>query len=178
MNKTNIKQQQFPRICAALAVIGALFTLPKAQADAPAPAHGYVTDCETLISEQHHGPNTIIVLSISATFTGTFDGTWVGTERDMIHGDGSGMVHGSGVFTGSVNVNGSVRSGTMTFSYIVIFPPNGKEVTHWSADQGTGDLVGIHGQGTTPSDEETGPTDDCPWDTFVVEYDGHVQFGP
>jgi hypothetical protein len=88
------------------------------------------------------------------------------------------MVHGSGVFTGSVNVNGSIRSGTMTFSYVVTFPPNGTEVTHWVVDQGTGDLAGIHGQGTTPSDEETGPTEDCPWDTFLVEYAGQIQFGP
>lgn len=176
MNGTNIKQQ-LRRTLSALAIIGALFALPKAQADALAPAHGYVNDCENLISEQQHGPNTIIVLSITATFTGTFDGSWVGTERDVIHGDGSGMVHGSGVFTGSVNVNGLVRSGTMTFSYLVTFPPNGKEVTHWVVDQGTGDLAGIHGHGTTPSDEENGPTDDCPWDTFVVEYDGQIQFG-
>jgi Protein of unknown function (DUF3224) len=177
MNKTNIKQQ-LRRTLSALVVIGALFTLPKAQADPPVPAHGYSNDCENLISMQHHGPNTIILLSITAAFTGTFDGTWAGTERDVIHADGSGMVHGSGVFSGSVNVNGSIRSGTMTFSYVVIFPPNGTEVTHWVVDQGTGDLAGIHGQGTTPNDEETGPTEDCPWDTFLVEYDGQIQFGP
>src|SRR5262249_29399365 len=177
MNKTKTKQQ-LCRIFSALAIISALSTLSKAQAAQPAAAHGYSTDCENLISEQHHGANTIIVLSITATFTGTFDGTWVGTERDMFPADGSGMVHGSGVFSGSVNVNGSVRSGTMTFSYVVAFPPNGKEVTHWVVDQGTGDLAGIHGQGTTPSDEETGPTDDCAWDTFVVEYSAHIQFDP
>jgi uncharacterized protein DUF3224 len=173
MNETNIKQQ-LRRTFSALAIIAALFALPKAQADPPAAAHGYSTDCENLISEQHVGQNTIIILNITATFTGTFTGTWVGTERDVIHADSSGMVQGSGVFTGSVNG----RSGTMIFSYRVTFPPNGKEITHWVVDQGTDDLAGIHGQGTTPSDEETGPTEDCAWDTFVVEYSGQIQFFP
>jgi hypothetical protein len=173
MKKPNI-MQHLRRTFSALAIIGALFTLAKAHATPPAAAHGYSTDCETLISEQHVGQNTIIVLSITATFTGTFDGTWVGTERDVIYADGSGMVQGSGVFTGSVNG----RSGAMIFSYRVTFPPNGREVTHWVVDQGTDDLAGIHGQGTTPSAEERGPTDDCPWDTFVVEYAGQIQFAP
>ena len=102
----------------------------------------------------------------------------MGTERDVFHADGSGMLQGSGVFTGSVNVNGSVRSGTMVFSYLVTFPPSGKEVTHWVVNEGTGDLAGIHGHGTTPSAQETGPTDTCTWDTFTVEYSGQVQFGP
>src|SRR5262249_35552080 len=112
MNRTNIKQH-LPRTLSALVVIAALFTLPKTQAGPPASAHGFSNDCESLISEQHHGSNTIIVLSISATFTGTFDGTWVGTERDVIHGDGSVALQGSGVFAGSV----SGRSGTMVFTY-------------------------------------------------------------
>jgi uncharacterized protein DUF3224 len=173
MNATNIKQQ-LRRTFSALATIGALFTLPPAQAVPTAPAHGYSTDCENLISLRQVGPNTIIVLSITATFTGTFDGTWVGTERDVIHADRSVTLQGSGVFTGAV----SGRSGTMIFSYQVSISPNGREVTHWVVDQGGGDLTGIHGEGTTPSDEETGPTDDCAWDTFVVEYSGQIQFAP
>ena len=173
MNKTNLKQQA-RRTFSALVAIGALFTLPKAQADQPAAAHGYSNDCETLISLRQVGPNTIIVLSITATFTGTFDGTWVGTERDVTHADRSVTLQGSGVFTGSV----SGRSGTMIFSYQVSVSPNGREVTHWVVDQGTGDLAGIHGQGTTPSDQETGPTGDCAWDTFVLEYTGQIRFAP
>ena len=173
MNKTNIKQQ-LRRAFSALAIIGALFSLPKAQASPLAAVHGYSNDCESLISEEHHGANTIFVLSITATFTGSFDGSWVGTERDVIHGDGSVRIQGTGVFTGSV----SGRSGTMVFSYRVIVSPDGTETTHWVVAEGTGDLAGIRGQGTTPNDEETGPTEDCPWDTFVVEYEGHIQFGP
>jgi hypothetical protein len=177
MNKTNIKQH-LCRTFSALAIVGALFTSPKAHADQPAVAHGYSTDCENLISEQSAGPHTIIVLSITATFTGTFTGTFVATERDIFNDDRSGMGQGSGVFTGSVDVNGSVRSGTMIFSYLVNFSPNGRVVTHWVVDQGTGELAGIHGQGTNPSAQELGPTDVCTLDRFVVEYAGQIQFGP
>src|SRR5262249_47911268 len=102
MNHTNTKQH-LCRTLSALVVIGAFFTLPKVQAEPPAAVHGYTNDCETLISEEHHGPNTIITLSISATFSGTFEGTWAGTERDAIHGDGSVTLQGSGVFAGSVS---------------------------------------------------------------------------
>jgi hypothetical protein len=179
MNKPNIIQQ-LRRTFSALAMIGALLTaggllaLPKAQADQPTAAQGFWMDCENLISLQSHGPNTIVVLSITETFTGTFTGTWVGTERDTLVDEQGGRGQGSGVFTGSV----AGRSGTMIFSYLATFAPNGRVVTHWVVDQGTDELAGIHGQGTTPSGEDFGPTDDCNWDTFTVEYAGQIQFAP
>ncbi len=49
MNKQNIKQQ-LRRAFFALAIVGALFTLPRAQADQPEPVSGSSTDCE------HKGP--------------------------------------------------------------------------------------------------------------------------
>jgi len=173
MNKTNLKQH-LRRTFSALVIIGTLSNLPKTQAEPPAAAHGFSNDCESLISEEHHGSNTIILLNISATFSGTFDGTWAGKERDVIHADGSVTLQGSGVSSGIV----SGRSGTMIFSYRISVSPDGKEVTQWAVDQGTGDLTGIRGRGTTPNDQETGPTDDCPWDTFTVEYTGQIQFVP
>ena len=173
MNNMDIKPR-LRRTLFALVVISALFAVLKAQAEPPTSVHGYTNDCENLISEEHHGSNTIITLNISATFTGTFDGTWAGTERDVIHGDGSVMLQGSGVFSGFI----SGRSGTMIFSYRVSISPDGTEVTQWTVDQGTGDLSGIRGRGITPSDQEMGPTDDCAWDTFTVEYVGQIQFAP
>src|SRR5262245_54445535 len=129
MNKTNIKQQ-LRRTLSALVVIGALATWSKAQGEPPTSVHGYSNDCENLISEEHHGSNTIITLSISASFSGSFEGTWAGAERDVIHGDGSVTVQGSGVFSGLV----SGRSGTMIFSYKVSVSPDGTETTHWTVD--------------------------------------------
>jgi hypothetical protein len=188
MNKQNIKQQ-LRRAFFALAIVGALFTLPKAQAIPPVPATGNTTDCEHVISEQVVGPNTIITTSITTCFHGTFEGTWVGTERDVFRADGSGTFtgQGSGVFTGTV----AGRSGTMVFSYLVSISRNA-DATHWVVDQGTGDLAGLHGQGTNQFVSEDGPgcptsgfdCVDCPPptgtcdDSFTLDYTGQIQFAP
>jgi hypothetical protein len=186
MNKQNIKQQ-LRRAFFALAIVGALFTLPNAEAGPPVPATFNSTDCEHVISQQLAGPNTIIALSITTCFHGTFEGTWVGTERDVIHADGSGTGQGSGVFSGTVNG----RSGTMVFSYQVNVSPNGL-VTRWVVDQGTGDLAGLSGQGTHQFVSQDGPgcptsgfdCENCPPptgtcdDSFTLNHDGQIQFAP
>jgi hypothetical protein len=185
MNKTNIKQQ-LRRSFLALTIVGALFTLPNAEASLPVPATGTTTDCEHVISQQSSGPNTIITLSITACFHGTFEGTWVGTERDVIHPNGTVTGQLSGVFSGTVNG----RSGTCVFSLEV----NVGVANHWVVDQGTGDLAGLHGQGTTPlgSATENGPgcptsgfdCENCPPptgtcdDSFTLTYDGQISFAP
>src|SRR4030095_1701208 len=123
MNKPNIKQQ-LRRGFFALAIVGALLTLPKAQAQ-PVPATFNSTDCEHVISVQSSGPNTIITSSITGCFHGTygttFEGTLVGTERDVIHPNGTLTGQASGVFSGTVNG----RSGTCVFSLVVSLTPNG-----------------------------------------------------
>jgi hypothetical protein len=178
MNKQNIKQP-LCRAFVALPIVGALtvgalLTSPQAHAEQPVAAHGFTTDCENLISEQVAGPNTIVVLSITVTFTGTFDGEWVGTERDVFHADGL-TGQGSGVFSGSVDG----RFGTMTFSYTVAISPNGtKVVNRWVVEGTGGDLAGLHGEGAVVSGEEIGPTEECRWDRFALEYSGQIQFAP
>jgi hypothetical protein len=182
MNRPKIKQQ-VRRGFFALAIVGALLTLPKAQAQ-PVPASGSTTDCEHVISQQSRGPNTIITLSITACFHGTFEGTWVGTERDVIHPNGTVTGQASGIFSGTVNG----RSGTCAFSLEV----NVDVANHWVVDQGTGDLAGLHGQGTTQEVSENGPgcpgsgfdCTDCPPatgtcdDSFVLDYTGQIDFAP
>jgi uncharacterized protein DUF3224 len=183
MNKTNIKQQ-LRRSFLAVTIVGALFTLPNTEASQPVPATFSSTDCEHVISQESHGPNTIITLDITACFHGTFEGTWVGTERDVIHPNGTVTGQGSGVFSGTVNG----RSGTFVFSFEV----NVDVASHWWVDQGTGDLAGLHGQGTTVSGIENGPgcptsgfdCVDCPPptgtcdDSFTLNNVGQIQFAP
>jgi hypothetical protein len=188
MNKPNIKQSR-DRVFSVLAVVGALTvgalcTLPNAEAGQPVPATGYSVDCEHVISQESRGPNTIITLSITACFHGTFEGTLVGTERDVIHPNGTVTGQASGVFSGTVNG----RSGTCVFSLEV----NVGVANHWVVDQGTGDLAGLSGQGTTPFATENGPgcptsgfdCVDCPPptgtcdDSFTLNYDGQIQFAP
>jgi hypothetical protein len=191
MNKTNIRQSR-DRVFSVLAVVGALtvgalFTLPNAEADPPIPATFNSTDCEHVISEQSSGPNTIITLSITACFHGTFEGTWVGTERDVI-GDGHITDQGSGVFSRTVNG----RSGTFVFSYEVNLSGRQHVANHWVVDQGTGDLAGLSGQGTTVPGIENGPgwptsgfdCENCPPptgtcdDSFTLNNVGQIQFAP
>src|SRR6266852_1374687 len=145
MNKPKIKQH-LRRGFFALAIVGALLTLPKAQAQ-PVPATFNSTDCEHVISVQSSGPNTIITTSGTGCFHGTFEGTSVGTERDVIHPNGTLTGQASGVFSGTVNG----RSGTCVFSLEVSLTPNG-DVVHWVVGQGTGDLAGLSGQGTFQND--------------------------
>ena len=185
MNKPKIKQQ-LRRGFFALVIVGALLTLPNAQGQ-PAPASGSTTDCEHVISVRSAGPNTIVTSSITTCFHGTFEGTWVGTERDVIHPHGTLTGQASGVFSGTVNG----RSGTCVISLEVSIAAN-REVTHWVADQGTGDLAALHGQGTVMEVSENGPgcpvsgfdCTDCPPatgtcdDSFVLDYTGQIDFAP
>ncbi len=186
MNKPNIKQH-LRRGFFALAIVGALLTLPNAQAQ-PIPVTGSSTDCEHIISVRTAGRNTIITSSITTCFHGTLEGTWVGTERDVIHPNGTLTGQASGVFSGTVNG----RSGTCVFSLEVSITRNG-DVTHWVVDQGTGDLAGLHGQGTIPFDAtENGPgcpvsgfdCTDCPPatgtcdDSFTLDWTGQIDFAP
>jgi Protein of unknown function (DUF3224) len=187
MNKPNIKQH-LRRGFFALAIVGALLTLPKAQAQ-PVPAIFHSTDCEHVISVQTVGPTTIITLSETVCLhDGTFEGGGPATERDVIHPNGTVSIQASGVFSGTVNG----RSGTCVFSLVASLTPNG-DVTHWVVDQGTGDLAGLHGQGTTQGDAiehglgcpvsgfdcsvcppATGTCDD----SFDLTYTGQIDFAP
>lgn len=184
MNKKSKIKQQLRRGFFALAIVGALLTLPNSQAQ-PMPASGSSTDCEHVVSQQMVSSNTITILEITACFHGIFEGTWVGTERDVFHADGTGTVLGSGFFSGIVNG----QFGTMVFSYHVTISPNG-EVSHWIVDQGTGDLAGLLGHGTTPDADEHGPgcpvsgfdCTNCPPETgtcddsFTLTYTGQIDF--
>jgi hypothetical protein len=186
MNKTTIKQQ-LRRGFFALAIVGALLTLPKAQAQ-PIPAIFHSTDCEHVISVQTVGPNTIVTLEETGCVHGTFEGTVVAIERDVIHPNGTVTIQISGVFSGTVNE----RSGTCVISSAVSLTPNG-DVTHWVADQGTGDLAGLHGLGTNQGDAiEHGPgcpvrgfdCTHCPpatgpcEDSFDLNFTGQIDFAP
>src|SRR5437667_12332658 len=69
MDKPRIKQQ-LRRGFFALAIVGALLTLPKAQAQS-IPASGSTTDCEHIISVRTAGPSTIITSRCSGSNAST-----------------------------------------------------------------------------------------------------------
>jgi hypothetical protein len=122
----------------ALAIAGASLTLPSAEADPPLiPAIGSYSPCFQKISEQQVGQNTIITYSVTASTTGTFTGSLVeGTERDVIHPDGSITFNGSALF-----VHAS-ECGTVEFTYT----GTGNQNTH----EESGHFVGNRGPAVSP----------------------------
>jgi hypothetical protein len=172
MNKQNIIQQ-LRRTFFALAIIGALLALPRAEAGPPVPASGSWTDCQNITDFRSVGRNLIITWDVTFNFTGTFTGTWVGTERDVIYPEGpyAATFTGSGLFTSSDN------TGTVVMTYQGLASSDTEAIAYWVVDQGTGSLAGVHGHGTFQHIVETGPTDGCD-DTFTGDYSGQIQFAP
>ena len=62
----------------------------------PALAHGGAAkisgawkDCNFAPLVREAGPPMVVIVGITQDFTGTLDGTYTGSERDVIQGDGS-----------------------------------------------------------------------------------------
>src|SRR5437870_6489513 len=99
----------------ALVIVGALLTLPRAEAGTPQPASGQFFPCFNFAGPPRQvGENLIIRFNVTGTGTGTFAGSFIGTELDVIHRDGSITLEGSLLFTGSLNGG---PSGTLLFTY-------------------------------------------------------------
>jgi hypothetical protein len=156
----------------ALAIMTSSGVLPSAMAGKPAPANGTWNDCNIITSATYDGPNAVYSINITENFAGTLNGSYVGTERDVVYPDGSATFHGSGVFTGTING----KTGTFVMTYAGIAPPGGPGYAYWVGGRGTGGLAGIHGFGTFQG-SETGPAGICD-DTFAGTYTGQLQFAP
>jgi hypothetical protein len=138
----------------ALAILAALLPLPASQAgesrgngpSAPGfiAASGPWVDCNVVTDFKQVGRNLIITVDITETFSGTLDGCYTGTERDVVYRNGSATFHGSGIFTGVVNG----QSGTMVMIYEGTANAQGVASANWVLEQGTGGLTNLHGQGT------------------------------
>ena len=136
----------------ALAVIGSLLTLASAEASdsPPEPITGEFFPCFTYAGPPRPvGENVIISFNVTTTVTGTLDGSLVGTELDIVHGDGSINLHGTAFFTGSI----SGISGTFLLTYNGIGNAvTGHETLHFVGDHGTDGLTGVHIEGTAEGD--------------------------
>jgi hypothetical protein len=157
----------------ALAIAGASLTLPSSEASGPPQqASGEFFPCFNYAGPpQQVGENVIITFNISGTSTGTFTGSVVGTEMDVVHRDGSITLHGSFVFTTSDN------SGTMLFSYEGIGNAvTGHETLRFVGTQGTGVLAGIYANITAEGDVGA-PSPGCDV-SGAGTYTGNVIFAP
>ena len=176
----------------ALAILAALLPLPASEAgelraNGPS-AQGFIAasgpwvDCNIVTDFKQVGPNLIITVDITETFSGTLDGCYTGTERDVVYKNGSATFHGSGTFTGVVNG----QSGTMVMTYEGTVTSQGVASANWVLEQGTGGLTNLHGQGTfegtlvalqtsrcTPPDPTV-----CDGGMFGGTYSGTLHFAP
>ena len=162
--------------CALAAIAVAALMLPSAEASGPQPASGGFNPCFHYAgSPRQVGENWIITFNISGTSTGTFTGSSTGTELDVVHRDGSITLHGTFLFTGSVNG----RSGTMLFSYEGIGNAvTGHETLRFVGRQGTGDLAGTYAELTAEGDVvPPDPNSGCDLQGAGT-YTGHIVFAP
>ncbi len=162
----------------AVAIVGALLTLsgadgvePRAR---PEPASGGFFPCFTYAGPPRQvGENLIITFNVTADVTGTLNGSLEGIELDVVHRDGSITLHGTALFTGSVDG----RSGTLLFTYNGIGNAvTGHENLRFAGRQGTGDLAGVYVEGTAEGDVGA-PNPGCDL-SGAGTYTGHVVFAP
>jgi hypothetical protein len=140
------------KITTAVAAGLLLVALAPAAASAAQPiaVSGSWDDCNFSPTVSVAGPNLIVTVGITETYSGPVSGTYLGTERDVVSADGSATFHGSGLFTGSVNG----LSGTATISYEGLFPTTGVIPTtgpgsaKWVLVGKTGDLASVTVSGT------------------------------
>jgi hypothetical protein len=133
-------------------------------------------DCNTVTDSKEEGDHQLITVAIAEKFTGTLDGTYEGTERNVVRQDGSGTFKGSGVFSGELNG----RRGTAVMTYSGTIDKEGTAVAHWVLDQGTDDLARVDGEGTFEGKQierrPEGCNDTRTQSAFAGTYAGTVQF--
>jgi hypothetical protein len=155
-----------------LAIAVASLTLPSAEAGQPGAASGGFNPCFNFAGPPTQaGPNTIITFNVTASLTGTFTGTAIITERDIIHPDGSITLHGSGIFTDQLGC------GTFLFTYSGKGNAvDGSESAHFVGGQGTGCFAGLHTEGTFQGNL-VGPSAQCAV-AGAGTYTGQILFAP
>ena len=163
--------------CALVAVLCASTSGQRGKAlTASLPVKGEWIGCNTVSDSKEEGDQRVATLTTSKKFNGTVDGTYDGTERSAVRGDGSGSFKSSGVFTGEVNG----RAGTAVLTYSGTIDKEGRAVAHWVLDQGTDDLARVDGHGTFEGKLVERGLEGCPnnrtQSALAGSYSGTVNF--
>lgn len=162
------------RILRTVLLVVALATLaPSAAAAASPSVSGTWDDCNVVTSVATAGPNVIVTVGITENFQGAMSGSYVGTERDVVYANGSATLHGSGVFTGTIDG----RTGTATYRYRGIFPVDAPAHLTWVLIGRTGGLASAQGQGTFTGGFD-GVTDACDGGLYSGTYEGKIRMAP
>jgi len=136
------------------------------------PAFGTWIDCNfaPLLVSLPGTTTDVVTVGITQDFSGTLDGTYTGSERDVLNADGSATFRGGGIFTGTV----AGRSGTASFRYEWIAPAGADGYATWVLEGLTGSLDGVQGQGTFAG-SSADFSDACPAGKFSGTYEGTVE---
>jgi hypothetical protein len=138
----SVRRSRLSALACVLAILGAAVGVTGAAASPPISASGTFTyTSSTFNSIQSAGGNTIIDLSATVSYTGTFTGTSTLQGTLILHANGTANFQDVETFTGTVNgVSGTVtlrleghtdRAGVITASDVII--------------SATGDLAGLQG---------------------------------
>src|SRR5262245_29037316 len=161
------------RLLLSLLLVGALFVpFGVAQAKDGIPVQVTYTACENITSARTAGPNTLATGSAAEVWTGTFSGSYVATESDVIYADGSVRFQGNGTFTGLVDG----RFGSFVYTYEGFAPTSGPFSGHWVASRGSEGLAGLQAQGEFVGVTER-PTPGCDI-PYSGTFSGEMRFKP
>jgi hypothetical protein len=134
-------------------LLGMLLLVPVVSASSePMAASGtFVVTKYSILSTRSSGGNTILTVTHTSEWTGSFKGrSVIENEKIVIHPDGSATDRGFGTF---VTDDGM---GTAAHSYFAVghigpgglFDTSNTEIGLFSMDNGTGTLEGVHARGT------------------------------
>ena len=117
------------RLCAAFVAAGlsVLLAAPAWAASGPQPASGtFLTMSVTVDSMSAADGNTIVVLTVSGISTGTFDGPFTETDREVIHPDGTVTLTDRGTQSGTLGTCGTGSVAYVTEAHGDVFTLSGR----------------------------------------------------
>ena len=144
-------------------------------AAAPTADSGTWDDCNVLVSVSEPGPNLIVTVGITENYHGMLEGTYAGTERDVVYANGTATFHGSGTFSGTVA--GLTGTGHLSYEGAVgtsgVMPATGPHSGKWVLTGETGGLASVVARGNWGA-EFLGISDACDAGLYGGAYSGQV----
>ncbi|MBI3745765.1 MAG: hypothetical protein HY264_04445 [Chloroflexi bacterium] len=141
----------------------------------PTPGSGTWDDCNFNGSLVAVGPNLVVTVAIAENYHGMLEGTYAGTERDVVYADGTATFHGNGTFSGTVA--GRTGTGRLTYEGAVptsgVMPATGPHSGTWVLVGETGGLASIVARGNWGA-QLLGGSDICDWGIYGGAYSGQV----
>lgn len=144
-------------------------------AAAPVAGSGTWDDCNSNPIVSIAGPNVVVTVGITENYHGMLEGTYAGTERDVVYANGTATFHGSGIFSGTVV--GLSGTGRLSYEGAVgtsgVMPATGPRSGKWVLVGETGGLASVVARGNWGA-EFLGVSDACDAGIYGGAYGGQV----